>query len=40
MKSKRVDLKINEASDRYNKSNINLIIIATVKIQNNNGQIE
>ena len=40
MKSKRVDLEINEASDIHNKSNINLITIATVKIQNNNGQIE
>ena len=40
MKSKSVDLEINEANDGYNNSNINLITIATVEIQNNNEQIE
>ena len=40
MKSKSVALEINEANDRYNNSNINLITIATVEIQNNNEQIE
>ena len=40
MKSKSVDLEINEANDRYNNSNINLITTATVEIQNNNEQIE
>ena len=40
MKSKSVDLEMNEANDRYNNSNINLITIATVEIQNNNEQIE
>ena len=40
MKSKRVDLEINKANDRYNNININLITIATVEIQNNNEQIE
>ena len=40
MKSKSVDLEINEANDRYNNININLITIATVEIQNNNEQIE
>ena len=40
MKSKSVDLEINKANDRYNNSNINLITIATVEIQNNNEQIE
>ena len=40
MKSQRVDLEINAANDRYNNSNINLKTIATVKIQNNNEQIE
>ena len=38
MKSKSVHLEINEANDRYN--NGNLITITTVKIQNNNEQIE
>ena len=35
---KSVDLEINEANDRDNDS-INLITIATMKIENNNEQI-
>ena len=36
IKSKSVNLKINEANDGDNNSNVNLINIATVKIGNNN----
>ena len=38
MKSKRVDLEINQTNDGYNNSNVNLIILAAVKIENNNEQ--
>ena len=36
IKSKSVNLKINETNDGDNNSNVNLINIATVKIGNNN----
>ena len=39
MKSKSVDLEINEANDGDSEINVNLITIATVKIENNNKQI-
>ena len=39
MKSKSVDLEINEANDRDNNSNVYLIIIAAVKIKENNREI-
>ena len=39
MKSKSVDLEMNEANDRDNNSNVNLITRAAVKIKNNNEQI-
>ena len=39
MRSKIVDSEINEANDGDNNSNVNLIIIATVKTENNNKQI-
>ena len=35
MKSKSVDLEINEANDRDNNSNVYLITIAAVKIKEN-----
>ena len=38
MKSKSLDLEMKEANDRENNSNVNLITIATVKIENNNEQ--
>ena len=38
MKSKRVDLEINQTNDGENNSNVNLIILAAVKIENNNEQ--
>lgn len=38
MKSKSVDLEFNDANDRENNSNVNLIILAAVKIENNNEQ--
>ena len=38
MESKSLDLEMKEASDRENNSNVNLITIATVKIENNNEQ--
>ena len=39
MKSRSVDLEINEASDRDINSNVYLITIAAVKIKGNNRQI-
>ena len=39
MENKSVDLEINEANDGNDNSNVNLITIATVKIENNNEQI-
>ena len=36
MKSKSVDLEFNDANNRENNSNVNLIIIAAVNINNNN----
>ena len=39
MKSKRIDLEINKTNDGDNNSNVNLIAIATMKIENNNEQI-
>ena len=36
MKSKSVDLEINKTNDGDNNSNVDLIAIATVKIENNN----
>ena len=39
MKSKSIDLEINEANDRDNNSNVNLITTAAVKIKINNKQI-
>ena len=38
MKSKRVDLEINQTNDGENNINVNLIILAAVKIENNNEQ--
>ena len=40
MKSKSVDLEINEANDKDNNSNVNLINIVAVKIKNNIEQIQ
>ena len=39
MKSKSVDLEINEANDTDNNCNVYLITIAAVKIKENNRQI-
>ena len=39
MKSISVDLEIKEANDRDNNSNVNLITIAAMKINDNNEQI-
>ena len=39
LKSKSVDLEINEANDRDNNTNVNLTTIVTVKIENNSEQI-
>ena len=39
MKSKSADLETNEANDRDNNSNVNLITIGEVKIENKNKQI-
>ena len=36
---KSVNLEINDANDGDNNSNVNLVAIATVKIENNNNQI-
>ena len=39
MKSKSVDLEINEANDGNSEINVNMITVTTVKIENNNKQI-
>ena len=36
---KTVDFENNEANNRNNNSNVNLITMATVKVENNNKQI-
>ena len=40
LKSESVDLDVQEANDRDSNSNVKLITIATVKIENNNKQIQ
>ena len=37
--NKSVDFENNEANNRNNNSNVNLITMATVKVENNNKQI-